>query len=48
MKINATWHKNHRMPKNPTLNQRIQWHQEHVNHCICRPIPQKLQELMKK
>ncbi|MBW7944096.1 hypothetical protein H3C70_01750 [Patescibacteria group bacterium] len=48
MTINADWHKSHRMPKNPTLEQRIQWHLEHQKHCHCRPISGKLLEEMKK
>jgi len=42
MKINASWHKANRMPKNPTIEQRIQWHIEHAKHCVCRAIPEKL------
>jgi hypothetical protein len=42
--INAAWHKSHRMPKNPTLQQRIDWHTAHAKHCSCRPIPAKLAE----
>jgi hypothetical protein len=30
------------MPKNPTLEQRIEWHLEHQKNCKCRPIPEKL------
>ncbi|HEY5749826.1 MAG TPA: hypothetical protein VIU12_27355 [Chryseolinea sp.] len=26
MKLNKEWHEHHPMPKNPTLEQRIQWH----------------------
>jgi hypothetical protein len=26
MKINAAWHSEHKMPKNPTLDERITWH----------------------
>jgi len=27
------------MPKNPTPQQRVEWHVEHAKHCQCRPIP---------
>jgi hypothetical protein len=37
--INAAWHRSHRMPHNPTMDQRITWHREHAKHCACRPIP---------
>lgn len=48
MTINAKWHKQNRMPKNPTIEQRIKWHLEHQKHCECRPIPGKLFKEMKK
>jgi len=39
-KINREWHLKHKMPKGPTLKQRIEWHQEHLKHCSCRePTP---------
>ncbi len=48
MKINAVWHKANKMPKNPTIEQRITWHQEHAKYCACRPIPKKLLEEIEK
>lgn len=36
MAINKTWHAANRMPKNATLEQRVQWHTEHLDHCGCR------------
>jgi hypothetical protein len=48
-KINAAWHKANRMPKNPTIEQRIQWHLEHLKNCHCRTdIPEGLKQEMKK
>ncbi len=47
-KINAEWHRAHRMPKNPTLEQRIAWHIEHARHCGCRPIDDKLRDEMER
>lgn len=44
--INAGWHRAHRMPKKPTLEQRINWHLEHARHCGCREITGKLREQM--
>lgn len=46
--INKEWHLANRMPKNPTLDQRIQWHIEHAKHCKCRPIDEKILEEIKK
>ena len=37
-KINAEWHKAHVMPKNPTDQQRAEWHYEHALNCGCRAI----------
>ncbi len=47
-KINKEWHQSHRMPKNATVAQRIEWHMEHAQHCHCRPVPPKLQEEIKR
>jgi hypothetical protein len=48
-KINAAWHKSHRMPKNPTIDQRIQWHLEHFKYCQCRTdLPEGLKMEMEK
>ena len=41
-RASADWHRANRMPKNPTLDQRLAWHVAHAQHCGCRPIPRKL------
>jgi hypothetical protein len=43
MAINAEWHRQHPMPRNPTLEQRLAWHLAHREQCGCRPMPEKLQ-----
>ncbi|MFI5129153.1 MAG: hypothetical protein ACHQFX_04150 [Chitinophagales bacterium] len=48
MKLNKEWHLAHPMPKNPTEEQRIEWHIEHAKHCQCRKIPPKVKAEMKK
>ena len=48
MKINKEWHLSNKMPKNPTLDQRIQWHLEHAQNCQCRPLDGKILEEIKK
>jgi hypothetical protein len=45
-KTNRLWHERNRMPKNPTTQQRIDWHVAHAANCACRPIPQGLAALM--
>lgn len=44
MKINKEWHLANKMPKNPSLEQRIKWHKAHAENCNCRPIPDKLKK----
>jgi hypothetical protein len=49
MKINIEWHSKHKMPKNPTLDQRLKWHLGHTRNCSCRPLSGKvLEEFTKK
>ena len=43
-KINAKWHKAHKMPTNPTPRPRLEWHVAHAKACACRPIPASLEE----
>ncbi len=47
-KINKEWHAQNKMPKNPTLYQKMEWHTQHAKNCACRGIPGKLLEEMKK
>jgi hypothetical protein len=46
--INKVWHEQNRMPKNPTIEQRIAWHLEHSKNCRCRKIERKIAEEMIK
>ncbi len=48
MKINADWHSKHKMPANPSVDERTEWHIAHVKNCTCRPIPSKLGKLLEK
>lgn len=47
-KLNAEWHRAHRMPKNPSLDQRILWHAEHTKQCACRKPTGKILDELKK
>jgi hypothetical protein len=38
-KLNAEWHREHRMPPKATLAQRVEWHLEHQKQCACRDMP---------
>jgi hypothetical protein len=46
-RLNAAWHKAHRMPQRATTEQRLAWHLAHQKNCGCRPMPAKLQALAK-
>jgi hypothetical protein len=48
MKINKEWHLANKMPKKPTIEQRIKWHLEHARNCTCRPLHGKILEEIKK
>jgi hypothetical protein len=48
MKLNAKWHLHNKMPKNPTLYQRIKWHLAHAKNCQCRKLGGKILEEIKK
>lgn len=48
MKINKEWHLSHPMPKNATVEKRIEWHLEHHKKCDCREIPHSLMLEIKK
>jgi len=38
-RLNAEWHRAHRMPPRATLDERVAWHAEHVRACGCREMP---------
>lgn len=46
--INREWHEKNKMPKNPSFEQRIKWHKEHMKNCKCREPSEKLKKEMKK
>jgi hypothetical protein len=48
MKINKEWHVKNPMPKNPTLEQRINWHIEHSKNCSCREMPPVIKKEIQK
>ncbi len=48
MKINVEWHSKNKMPKNPTLDERVKWHLSHSKNCLCRPLEGKILEEIKK
>ncbi len=41
-RFNKEWHAKNRMPKNPAMDERLQWHLEHAKKCGCRPVPESV------
>jgi len=48
MKLNASWHTQNPMPKNASLEMRIQWHIEYTKNCACTEIPLEIQRELPK
>lgn len=46
--INREWHLKNKMPKNPTLEQRIEWHIKHSQNCKCREMPEDIRILVEE
>jgi hypothetical protein len=48
-KINAAWHKAHKMPARATLDQRVEWHLAHLAACGCRTdLPESIRSELKR
>ena len=45
--MNKEWHSKNQMPPKATLEQRIQWHREHMVQCACREVPKSLLPFIK-
>ena len=41
-RLYKSWRARNRIPRNPTLRQRIFWHKRHQKHHSCRPVPPSL------
>ena len=46
--LNKPWHLAHVMPKNATLEQRVEWHRAHAQACDCREMPPSIAAEIKK
>ena len=46
--LDREWHQTHRMPKNATLDQRIEWHMAHAANCGCRDMPARIRAEIEK
>lgn len=47
-KINVAWHENHKMPTNPTDQQRGEWHYLHAINCGCRAVTPSIEALLER
>ncbi len=47
MPINTAWHEENKIQRNTSIDDRIKWHVEHQIYCKCRPIPQRIKEIIK-
>ncbi|WP_109019345.1 hypothetical protein [Leptospira kobayashii] len=47
-KTNREWHEKHRMPKNPSMQERVSWHLLHSKNCNCREIPKSVANYIKE
>jgi hypothetical protein len=45
--MNKLWHDKNKMPAKATLEQRINWHKQHQEHCACREAPKDLLKYFK-
>jgi hypothetical protein len=46
MGLNREWHHLHKMPANPTDEQRAKWHLEHLQNCDCRKTTPAIRKLI--
>jgi hypothetical protein len=43
--LDAVWHRANRMPRNATVEQRIDWHVAHARVCGCREMPASVRKM---
>jgi hypothetical protein len=40
--LNRQWHLAHRLPRQASLEQRLEWHLLHAANCTCRDMPENI------
>ena len=45
---NTEWHLHHKLPENPTLDQRVEWHIAHARRCPCPSHDEDILEKLKQ
>lgn len=43
-RLNADWHRAHVLGSHVSLDDRVEWHLEHVSHCGCREMPASIRK----
>jgi len=46
--MNAEWHRAHVLGRKASMDDRALWHVEHAKMCACRPIPQSVQDEIRR
>jgi hypothetical protein len=44
MPLNRAWHAEHRLARNATLEERLDWHLAHAAACGCRDMPASIRK----
>jgi hypothetical protein len=44
VKINREWHLAHKLPRNASLEEKLEWHAAHAINCGCREMPQSIRK----
>jgi hypothetical protein len=42
--LNRAWHAEHRLPRDATLEERLDWHLAHAAACGCRDMPPSIRK----
>jgi len=40
--LNRQWHEAHKLPRNASLEERLNWHVLHAENCGCRAMPDSI------
>ena len=46
--MNKDWHAAHRLPRNATFEERLEWHRDHAENCGCRDSPEPIKRELEK
>lgn len=46
--MNSAWHKANRMPKNASVDEKVDWHRDHALNCGCRRMPEAIRKILEE